>query len=114
MTEAELQETVREIAKTTGWLYYHTYRSKRSPAGFPDVVLVRPPRVIFAELKSETGALTPDQLIWMVTLGRARPYVESYVWRPKDVDLIAITLSPRYDDPPTDVDLLLDEARIEQ
>ncbi len=105
MTEAELQETVREIAKTTGWLYYHTYRSKRSPAGFPDVVLVRPPRVIFAELKSEKGVLTDDQHHWMDTLRLARPRVEAYVWRPADVNQIAVTLSTRYEfAPPSEAD----------
>ena len=105
MTEAELQETVRDIAETTGWLYYHTYRSERSPAGFPDLTLVRPPRVVFAELKSEDGILTNDQKLWMLTLGRARPRVEAYVWRPADVNLIAITLSTRYPmQPPSEAD----------
>ena len=93
MTEAELQEAVREIAKTTGWLYYHTYRSRRSPAGFPDVVLVRPPRVIFAELKSETGKLTPEQNQWIAALLVSG---EAYVWRPGDLDLISAVLSTRY------------------
>ena len=93
MTEAELQETVREIAKTTGWLYYHTYRSKRSPAGFPDVVLVRPPRVIFAELKSDTGKLTKEQRTWIEALLFCG---EAYVWRPKDLELISAVLSTRY------------------
>lgn len=96
MTEAELQEAVREIATTTGWLYYHTYRSKRSPAGFPDVVLVRPPRVVFAELKSDTGKLTKEQRAWMDTLGECSPRVEAYVWKPGDMDQIAEVLSTRY------------------
>ena len=34
----------------------------------PRLVLVRPPRVILAELKSETGKLTPEQRVWIVTL----------------------------------------------
>ncbi len=106
MTEAELQETVREIAKTTGWLYYHTYRSRRSPAGFPDVVLVRPPRVVFAELKSDTGKVTKEQRMWLDELLKCVGAVETYVWRPADVDVIASILSPRYEeDPPSDADL---------
>ena len=95
MTEAELQEAVREIAKQCSWLFYHTYRSKRSPAGFPDLVLVRPPRVVFAELKSDTGKLTREQRTWIAKLLSCG---EAYVWRPGDLDLIAEVLSTRYRD----------------
>ena len=58
MTEAEHLEQVKAVALTCGWRLYHTFDSRRSAAGFPDLVLVRPPRVIFAELKSEKGRLT--------------------------------------------------------
>jgi hypothetical protein len=43
-----------------GWRRYHTWLAKHSPAGFPDEVLVRPPRLVFAELKAEAGRLKPD------------------------------------------------------
>lgn len=94
MTEKELDTEVRTLAKLCGWLYYHTYRSKRSPAGFPDVVLVRPPRIIFAELKSGTGKLTVEQQEW-ISLLSAVPHVETWVWRPGDLEDIATLLSPR-------------------
>ena len=41
MNEAELQRNVLSLAAMTGWLAYHTYDSRRSQAGFPDLVLVR-------------------------------------------------------------------------
>ena len=93
MTEKELDAAIRHIAGLCGWLRYHTYRSIRSPAGFPDLVLVRPPRVIFAELKSETGTATTAQDEWLDTL-RQCPGVETYLWRPSDLDDIATILSP--------------------
>ena len=55
MTEKELDAAVGKLCRLYGWRRYHTYRSKHSPAGFPDEVLLRPPRLVFAELKSEKG-----------------------------------------------------------
>ncbi len=100
MTEAELDGHVKQLAALFGWLRYHTYRSKHSPAGFPDLVLVRPPRVIFAELKRDLGVKggaagvgpTPDQERWLEALGRC-PGVERYLWRPADIDTVAAILS---------------------
>ena len=53
-------------------------------AGFPDLVLVRAPRVIFAELKSAKGKLSGDQEAWLLAL--AGTPIESYVWRPAQID----------------------------
>lgn len=90
------------------WRFYHTRNSKGSDAGFPDVVLVRPPRLIFAELKTDTApgpkldsrnATLRAQAEWLHDLGLvgvdpgweeaarrqlAGPVVETYVWRPAD------------------------------
>jgi len=64
---------------------YHTHRSERSEPGFPDLVLLRPPRVIFAELKTADGRLSPDQREWRTKL-LACPGVEYHLWRPEDWD----------------------------
>ena len=90
-TERELQDKVIELAHVTGWLTYHTYDSRRSERGFPDLVLVRPPRMVVAELKAERGHLTDDQAVWMRALGEC-PGVEAYVWRPSDWDEIVRVL----------------------
>jgi hypothetical protein len=81
-TEGSWQGQVVEAAQLLGWRTYHTFDSRRSDAGFPDLVLVRRPRVIFVELKSDRGRLTDDQRAWLEALGGCR--VERYVWRPAD------------------------------
>lgn len=68
-----------EFARLSGWVLYHTHDSRRSPAGFPDLVLVRE-RVVFAELKAEKGRVTPEQLAWLGRLWQAG--AEAYLWRP--------------------------------
>lgn len=84
VTEAQLQRTVIELAETFGWRWHHETDSRWSRAGLPDLILVRPPRVIFVELKKEDGALRRAQGEWLTDLARC-PGVESYVWRPSDL-----------------------------
>jgi hypothetical protein len=48
-------------------------------------VLVRPPRLIFAELKSESGQVRANQTEWLDVL-RLLPAAETYLWRPSDWD----------------------------
>lgn len=74
-----------------GWDTYHTYDSRRSDPGFPDLVMIRPPRLVFAELKSSTGILGAAQTHWQEQLSGVRD-IESYVWRPLDLQHIADTL----------------------
>lgn len=66
------------------WLRYHTLRSKGSDAGFPDLVLLRPPRMIVAELKTDRGNVTEAQTMWLDAFSRCG--AEVYVWRPRDRD----------------------------
>ena len=82
-TEKELTSLVADYAKWYGWLRYHTFDSRRSAPGFPDEVLVRPPRLIFAELKTEKGRTSTAQKHWLETL-RLVTNLEVYVWRPSD------------------------------
>jgi hypothetical protein len=81
MSEAELQANVRELARVRGWKCYHTYDSRKSDQGFPDLVLVRKNRLLFVELKSEKGKPSPAQLEWLHVLMLTRR-VETFVWRP--------------------------------
>ena len=89
-TEADLLRNVRELAHTYGWLTYHTWNSRHSEPGFPDLVMVKDRRLIFAELKSGQGMPTAEQLTWLKSLRRAS--VEVYMWRPSDIDEIAEVL----------------------
>jgi hypothetical protein len=91
-SEAQLQDTVIALAKRFGWLVYHSYDSRRSQPGFPDLVLVRGAWVIFAELKTEKGRTSDDQHKWLCRL-RGASRMQAVVWRPSDLDLIEVMLS---------------------
>jgi hypothetical protein len=84
ITEKQFQRQVLELARILHWEAYHTHDSRRSNPGFPDLVLVRDVegdrRVIFVELKSESGLLRPEQRRWLDLLERAGCAV--HVWRP--------------------------------
>ena len=81
--EKDFQHTLIAYAQLAGWTIYHTYDSRRSEAGFPDLTMVRGVRLIFAELKSHKGKLRPEQETWLQQLSGV-PSVEAYVWRPLD------------------------------
>lgn len=92
-TEADLLRQVLELATTLGWLHHHDFEQKnygrRSMKGFPDLVLVRGRRLIFAELKSDkkSSKPSPDQEIWLEALREVARYwvdMEVYLWRPRD------------------------------
>lgn len=85
---------VEDLARLSGWLCYHTYSSRRSVPGFPDLVMVRPPRVIFAELKSEKGRLRDAQREWLDALRRCES-VEARLWRPSSWSEIEEVLARR-------------------
>ena len=97
-TERSWQAQVVKLAELLGYRVYHTWNSKHSAAGFPDLVLVRRPRCIFAELKSDRTRLTADQLAWLVALRECG--LEVYVWRPSEWKLVERILKGRPDDRP--------------
>ncbi len=92
MTEASFQDQVRQLAQNTDWLYYHVWNAKRTPEGYPDVHLVKPPRIIYAELKTDDPKEKPSraQRVWLDAFA-ACPGVETYLWRPKHwEDIVSI------------------------
>lgn len=97
-TEKAFQAQIVELAGLLGYLTYHTYDSRRSTSGFPDLVMVRPEgrpgrprRVLFAELKVGRGRVTPAQHQWLATLAAAG--AEAYCWFPEDWHVIEHVLS---------------------
>lgn len=82
-TEKEWGQTVRQYAHLMRWAWYHPWLSVRSAPGWPDVALVRPPRLVLVELKRELGKVSEHQEYWLGLL-RQCPGVEVYVWRPSD------------------------------
>ncbi len=87
MTEADLQQLLTDAAELNGWLVFHDNDSRRNAAGFPDLVLVKPPRVLFLELKSEIGRVRPEQHVWMDALSRCDT-IASAIVRPEHADQI--------------------------
>jgi hypothetical protein len=88
---------VRDLARLLGYACYHTFHSKHSEPGFPDLVLGRPPnhdcrgRLVFAELKTDSGKLTPEQERWLWLLEKCG--AECYLWTPSAWDDIVKTLT---------------------
>lgn len=81
ISEKQFMAQVIALAKLHHWSTYHTFDSRRSGAGFPDLVCTRKGRILFIELKTEKGKLRPDQCHWLGAL-RDCPGVEVYLWRP--------------------------------
>lgn len=96
-SEAQLQSCVLELARLWGWAPYHTRDSRGSVAGFPDLELSRShpfPRMIKAELKSERGKPTSEQVDWLNLYAAMGEPIEVYLWRPQHIDDIAEILKP--------------------
>lgn len=89
-SELQFMREVERLATLFGWRYYHTHRSTGSPSGFPDLVLIRRPRVIVAELKAERGKATQAQLDWLDAFRECG--IESYLWRPSAWETITEVL----------------------
>lgn len=86
MSEKQLQENVIELAKRLGLLVYHPYDSRKSEPGFPDLTIVGKRRVLFIELKRQSGKLTKEQQLWREAIERTseRGRHDYYTWRPAD------------------------------
>ena len=78
-TEKEFQAAVVKHAKMVGWMVYHTWNSRHSPAGFPDLILLRHDRMVVAELKRGNEKVGNDQMLWLTAFAEAG--ADSYVWR---------------------------------
>jgi hypothetical protein len=93
-SEKAFMQQVRDLAKLKGWLLYHTHDSRRSEPGFPDLVLLKPPVLMFVELKRDDEQPSEDQERWLGELaGVERVTVQ--VWRPQDWDDVVATLALR-------------------
>jgi hypothetical protein len=92
VSEATFQKQVIQYARLMGWRSAHfraslNARGKWQTAvagdgvGFVDLVLVKD-RVIFAELKTDTGRIRPEQREWIEAINAAGG--TAVVWRPSD------------------------------
>jgi hypothetical protein len=89
--ERPFQRQVIEWMRRYGWELISANNDSRSiwwatDRGLPDLIAVRPPRLLFAELKTEhvkRGNEPAHQQRWLRALQRCHG-VEAYCWRPSD------------------------------
>jgi hypothetical protein len=89
LTEKSWQQAVTRLLHQHGYhLVYHTYDSRRSPSGFPDVCALheQPGHPLLAlELKTDTGQITPAQAAWLAAMETSSG-IRVGVYRPRDVE----------------------------
>jgi ribosomal protein L37E len=88
-SEKDFQDEVEKLARRCGWKVYHTRDSRKSAVGFPDLVALRPPRSLIAELKIPPNTPTAEQQTWL-ELFEACGW-DTRVWVPADWSLIEET-----------------------
>lgn len=98
LSEDDFQSRVIDFARLNGWKVTH-FRAVKLPsgrwgtplqgdAGFPDLALARAGVVILAELKSNTGKPTREQVEWLAAIGPS-----GRLWSPRDWDSVVAELS---------------------
>jgi hypothetical protein len=83
MSEAELLQCVRDLCRLLKVPVYHTYNSRRSESGWPDIAAVVNDHLILRELKTARGRITPEQAYWLEALSQVKR-VSAGIWRPDD------------------------------
>jgi hypothetical protein len=83
LTESQLRMLVVDYAHRQGWAVFsqpiaRTRRPVRDASGYPDLTLARDRECLWIELKTQDGAVSADQRLWLEAL----PY--AYTIRPSD------------------------------
>jgi hypothetical protein len=92
VTEREFQQQIIDTARLLGWKCYHTFDSRRSEAGYPDLCLVRD-RIVWLECKTEAGRVSPAQADWIAAINAAGG--NALVVRPSQWDEIVRSLKAK-------------------
>lgn len=103
VTERAWQQTILEAARALSWDCYHTFDSRRSAPGFPDLVCVRDGRLLAIEVKGPRGRVGEWQRYWLGQLGRV-PGVTAMIAYPSDWDAVEAALRGRCPDGDGDSD----------
>lgn len=92
MNEDQFRREVTQIAQDWGWTVAHAGRARAGrrwitpiATGFPDLVLLRPPQLVFIELKTTRGVRSPEQVKWIGDLQQCTG-VEAYFADPDDAE----------------------------
>jgi hypothetical protein len=99
MNEAEWSKQVVSVAHQLGYRSVHQrpcregrsgkWTTPTTIKGWPDWTFIRPPRLVFAELKGDTTPMRPGQQE-MLDLLAACGEAEAYLWRSGAITLQAI------------------------
>lgn len=100
--EGAFQTAVIQAARLYGWKVVHFRKTRTTggrgsnrpkwhtayegDGGAPDLLLAKGGRVLWVELKSQTGSRSPDQRAWAAAIG---PEVYR-LWRPSDMDTVIV------------------------
>lgn len=99
MYESDLQRYVTEAADTFGWQWWRDNDSRKNKRGLPDLILFGHGRVLWVELKRQSGRLTKAQEGFRDAL--LENGAEWFCWKPSDWLSGAIERELRtYRDPP--------------
>lgn len=90
MSEAAFQQQIKKTCEWMNLAVYHTHDSRRSQPGFPDLVIAGANGVLYRELKTETGRVTPMQQYWLDLLVEGG--ADAAVWRPHQMNFILVEL----------------------
>ena len=94
MNERDYQALIVELARSLGYKVVHHMPGKTAGGrwttptteiGWPDLTLIRPPRIIFAELKGNRTPLRPGQAEFLAELDSCG--LEAYLWRAGETSL---------------------------
>lgn len=102
LSEKQYQSQITSLASNYGWRWAHFSDSRKQvrpgvfvgdkdAAGFPDLVLVRPPEVVVIEVKKELGKTTDEQEEWLAAFEACG--IDAFVARPSNFDLIVARLT---------------------
>lgn len=83
MTERQWMSQVLKMLRLAGWATYHTFDSRRSTAGFPDIIAIKERRMLAIELKADKGKATPEQIAWIRAFAQVA-WVDAFVLRPAE------------------------------
>ncbi len=94
MTHKQFLANIKQLAVMCGWMVYYTVDPRHSPAGFPDLILLRDKCMVVAELKVQhyissrdtwrLDDLKPEQYEWMLAFREITEDV--YLWTETDED----------------------------
>ncbi len=81
-------QAIIDASKHLGYRCFHTFDSRRSEPGFPDLLLLRERdgRRYVIETKTEKGPVTTEQLAWIAAFSSCG--IPAMVARPNDLDTV--------------------------